>query len=106
MLTTTPTWTERQRRFLAAYEQRPAVAPAARLAGLHRSTVYRWLADPAFRAAMAGAFDAWHKGHLARYAQAEAERQRLRALREAELRPTRMRILAQARAARRRPRHG
>src|SRR5262245_54429174 len=95
-----PTWTERQRRFLAAYQERPAVAPAARLAGLHRSTVYRWRTDPAFRSAMADAFDAWHKGHLARYAQEQAERQRIRALREAQLRPMRLRNQERARAAR------
>lgn len=35
----TPDWNERQRRFLDAYRQRPTIAPAARLAGVHRATV-------------------------------------------------------------------
>jgi hypothetical protein len=98
-------WSERQRRFLAAYQQRPAVAPAARMAGLHRSTVYRWLADPAFQAVIADAFAAWDKGHLQRYEKEEAERRRQRELRELELRPMRLANLEKARAARRRHGH-
>ena len=51
----TPGWSERQRRFLDAYRQRPTIAPAARLAGVHRATVYRWLADAAFADALRAA---------------------------------------------------
>ena len=46
-----------QQRFLAAYADRPAVASAARAAGVARSTVYRWLAAiPAFERAVRVAY--------------------------------------------------
>src|SRR5579864_4752324 len=34
---------ERQRRFIEAYRLQPIVSRAARLSGVHRATVYRWL---------------------------------------------------------------
>jgi hypothetical protein len=46
-------FTAKQRQFLDAYSTRPwKVADAARAAGCHRCSVYRWMDDPAFRAAM------------------------------------------------------
>ena len=48
-------WGERQRRFLDAYQETHTIAKASRLAGIHRATVYRWQADPAFADAMRAA---------------------------------------------------
>jgi hypothetical protein len=96
----TPGWNERQRRFLDAYRQYPAIAPAARLAGVHRATVYRWLADAAFADAMRDAADAFFREHRAKVLAEEAARKRWREERERERRPMRCAILARARAAR------
>lgn len=54
-----PALTDRQRRFLEAYAERPVVARAAWLAGVHRSTFYRWRADPGFSAALKTAVEAF-----------------------------------------------
>ena len=61
-----PGWSERQRRFLDAYRQDPVIAPAARMAKVHRSTVYRWLTDPAFVAAMNDECEAFYVQHRAK----------------------------------------
>src|SRR5262245_13558558 len=92
-------WSERQRRFLDAYRQRPTIAPAARLAGVHRATVYRWLADPAFADALRAAAEVFFREHRAKVIAEEAVRQRWRAERERERRPMRCHYLELARAA-------
>jgi hypothetical protein len=103
MLTKVDTRTERVRRqFLDAYRQCPQVAPAARLAGVHRATVYRWLADPAFADAMRAAAEEFFVQHRAKVQAAEAVRQRWREEREKARHPMRCHYLALARAARRR----
>jgi hypothetical protein len=53
---------------------------------------------------MVKAFAVWHRGHLARYRQEQAERERARKEREAARLPMRRRNLEKARAARRQPR--
>ena len=88
---------ERRRRFLDAYRQRPAVAPAARLAGVHRATVYRWLADPAFAAAVREAVEAFFTAHRAKVLAQEVARQRWRDERERARRPMRRYYLSRAR---------
>lgn len=95
-------WTDRQRRFLDAYRHRPSVAPAARLAGVHRATVYRWLADAAFVDAMRTAADEFFREHRAKVLAAEAARGRWRQEREQARRPMRCHYMALARAAKRR----
>ena len=95
----TPGWSERQRRFLDAYRQRPNIAPAARLAGVHRATVYRWLADAAFAEALRAAFEVFYQENRAKVLAEEAARQRWRDERERERRPMRCYYLARARAA-------
>lgn len=95
-------WSDRQRRFLVAYRHRPSVAPAARLAGVHRATVYRWLTDAAFADAMRAAADVFFRAHRAKVLAAEADRQRWRQERERARRPMRCHYLALARAAKRR----
>lgn len=47
-----PATIEKQRRFLEVYKQGPTIARAARLAGVHRASVYRWRQDAAFAQAM------------------------------------------------------
>ena len=89
--------TERRRRFLDAYRQRPAVAPAARLAGVHRATVYRWLADAAFAAAVREAVEAFFAAHRAKVLAQDAARQRWRDERERARRPMRRYYLSRAR---------
>ncbi len=96
-----PIGSERQRRFLDAYGQRLAIAPAARLAGVHRATVYRWMADAGFAAAMRDAAEAFFRAHRLKVLAEEATRQRWRAERERERRPMRCEVLARARAAKR-----
>ena len=86
-----------RRRFLDAYRQRPAVAPAARLAGVHRATVYRWLADAAFAAAVREAAEAFFAAHRAKVLEREAARQRWRDERERARRPMRRYYLSRAR---------
>lgn len=95
-------FTARQRRFLSAYSQQPQIAPAARVAGIHRASVYRWRADEAFVAAMDAAMQSWYAALQVRIKIQEAARQEQRARREAELRPMKARNLVRARAARRR----
>ena len=97
----TPDWNERQRRFLDAYRQRPTIAPAARLAGVHRATVYRWLADPAFADALRAAYEVFFQENRAKLLAEEVARQRWRDERERERRPMRCYYLARARAAKR-----
>ena len=98
----TPDSCERQRRFLDAYRQRVSIAPAARLAGVHRATVYRWRADPAFADAMRTAAEECFREHRAKVLADEAARQEWRDKRERERRPMRCYHLARARAAKRR----
>jgi transposase len=93
---------ERQVRFLEAYRQNPAIAPVARLADVHRATVYRWMADAAFTAAMKTAAEDFFRVHKAKVLEQEAARQRWREARERERRPMRCYYLARARAAKRR----
>lgn len=89
-----------QRRFLDAYRQRSKIAPAARQAGVHRCTVYRWMADKTFVKAMREADEAFTEECRAKNAVEAAERKRWREERERARRPMRCRILAIARAAR------
>jgi hypothetical protein len=93
---------ERQWRFLDAYRQRLAVAPAARLACVHRATVYRWLADGAFAEAMRAAAESFFREHKAKVLAEEEARRRWREQRERERRPMRCLHLARAREAKRR----
>jgi hypothetical protein len=92
-----PGWSERQRRFLDAYRQRPNIAPAARLAGVHRATIYRWLADAAFADALRAAAEAFFREHRAKVQAEETARQRWREERERARRPMRCYYLALAR---------
>jgi mevalonate pyrophosphate decarboxylase len=96
-----PELNERQRRFLDAYRQRVAIAPAARLARVHRATVYRWMANAAFVAAMRAAADAFFRDHKAKILAQEEAREQWRRQREAERRPMRCYYLARAREAKR-----
>jgi hypothetical protein len=48
---------DRKRWFLSANRECLSVAQAARRAGLHLATVYRWMADPDFAATMQVAAD-------------------------------------------------
>lgn len=95
-------WSDRQRRFLDAYRQGPSVAPAARVAGVHRATVYRWLADAAFADALKAASEVFFREHRAKVLAEEAARRRWRTERELARRPMRCYYLALARAAKRR----
>ncbi len=76
-----------KQRFLAAYAEIRTIAGAARRARIHRATVYRWRADPAFVTAMDAAWEAgcqrWRREV---YAPQEAARQAARERRNAELR--------------------
>jgi hypothetical protein len=67
---------ERQRRFLAAYREVPVIARAARLAEVHRASVYRWKADPGFRAALKAAADDFVRGYREKLLAADAARER------------------------------
>lgn len=54
-----PEFTVKQQRFLDAYSTRPwKVAEAARVAGCHRCSVYRWMDSPPFARAMRATEDA------------------------------------------------
>lgn len=102
---TNPCTAERRQareRFLAAFRDRPTVARASRLAGVHRSSVYRWRADPEFAAAMAAAAAAWYAAARAEVLAEEAARAAWRREREQARRPMRCEVLARARAAKRR----
>jgi hypothetical protein len=92
-----PDWSERQRRFLDAYRQRPNIAPAARRAGVHRATVYRWLTDVAFAAALRAAAEVFFREHRTKVLAEEAARQRWREERVRARRPMRCYYLALAR---------
>ncbi|VTU02245.1 unnamed protein product [Gemmataceae bacterium] len=98
----TPSWSAAQRRFLEEYRERPTVALAARLAGVHRATVYRWLADPAFAAAVRDAEEAFYRESRAKVLAEEAARQQWRDEREMARYPMRCHYLALARAAKQR----
>ncbi len=93
-------FTERQQRFLTAYSEHRAVKLAAAHAGIHRATVYRWQADPAFKKAMDAAWKAgyqhWYKTE---YLPAEQARRAARDARNAE-QARRMREARQAALAR------
>ncbi len=92
---------ERQNRFLLAYTELRSVAPAARRAGVHRATIYRWRADPAFVARMDAAWEAGY-AHWRRtvYEPEEAQRQAARVARQAALRPARQERIRRTNAAR------
>lgn len=92
-----PALSERQRRFLDAYRERPTVARAARLAGIHRATVYRWMAEAAFAAALRAAAEAFFDAHRSKVLAAEAERRQWREERERARRPMRRYYLSLAR---------
>lgn len=78
------------------------MARAARLAGVNRTSVYRWLADPTFAASREAALDEFFRAHRAKVLAAEAARAAWRAERERARRPMRCHYLALARAAKRR----
>jgi hypothetical protein len=90
---------ERQQRFLDAYRKGPTIAPAARLARVHRATVYRWLADATFAAAMRAAADAFFQQHRAKVLAEQEAREQWRRQRELARRPMRCYYLARAREA-------
>lgn len=91
-----------KQRFLVAYTELQTVAGACRRAQVHRSTVYRWRADPAFVAAMRAAWRAGHERWLKEvYAPQERARQAAHEQRNAELRPLRQEQAARASAAKR-----
>ena len=98
----TPAKSESQQRFLDAYRETLRIATAARRAGVHRSTVYRWRADPAFVQAMKAAAQDFFRDCRSRVMAQEDERRRWRQERELARRPMRCANLARARAARRR----
>ena len=97
-----PGASDRRRRFLDAYRRDIVVASAARMAGVHRATVYRWKADPEFVAEMQAAVEEFFRNHRAKVAEADAARRALREEREKARHPMRCHYLAQARAAKRR----
>jgi hypothetical protein len=99
---TVPERSAGRQRFLDVYRERLAVAPAARLAGVHRATVYRWMKDAAFRVGMRDAAEAFFRDHREKWLAAEAARQQWRQQRERERRPMRCRNLERAREAKRR----
>jgi len=98
-------WSKDQQRFLAVYREHRAVAAAAKLAEIHRSTVYRWRQDPAFVAAMDAAWKAGHEQWLREvYYPQEAARKAAREQRELELLPMKRANLARTLETRRRKR--
>jgi hypothetical protein len=98
MLTNVNPPNERQRRFLDAYRRDPVIARAARLAGVHRATVHRWIADDVgFVAALRAAADAFFEEHRAKVLAEQAERQKWRNERERARRPMRCYYLSRAR---------
>lgn len=92
-------FTDSQQRFLKAYEERPVVARAARLAGVHRATVYRWKAVPGFAVALDAAAARWRQIHRQQVLAAEVRRREWRESRERARWPMRCRVLTQARRA-------
>ena len=96
---------ERQQRFLSAYTEEPTIAGACRRACVHRATIYRWRADPAFVTAMDAAWKQWHARYIGEvYEPARRARAAWRAEREAARRGERTANLARALEARRRKR--
>ena len=91
---------ERQQRFLKAYEADPRIAPAARAAKVHRASVYRWQADPAFAAAMEAASTVYYAAWKLRQAAQQELARREQMARNAALRPQRQAAAAHARASR------
>ncbi len=91
----------RQKRFLEAYRERPKIANAARLAGVHRATIYRWQTNPAFAETMRMAKQAYLDEFLRIEHAAIAERAKHRAEHERNRRPMRCRVLEHARAMKR-----
>jgi hypothetical protein len=88
-----------RRRFLDASAEKLRVAPAARLAVVHRETVYRRMADPEFVTAMRTAAREFFRRCRERVGAEEAERRRWRQQRERSRRPMRCANLAKAHAA-------
>ena len=89
-----------KQRFLIAFAEKPQVARAARIAGVHRTEVYRWKADPAFVQAMRIAREEFRRRMCEQFDQYLEDRKRWREERERARRPLRCLILAKARAAR------
>jgi len=69
------------------------------MAGVHRATVYRWLADPAFATSMRDVTEAYFRELEAKVLAEQATRQRWRATRERQRYAMRCRNLAKAREA-------
>jgi hypothetical protein len=90
----------RQVRFLGFYREDPRVARACRLAGIPRSTLYRWQEEPIFAAQMKAAWRAWAEAHEIEQKAQELVRLARHMERNASLRPARAAALAKARAAR------
>jgi len=91
--------------FLVAYAERPNVRVAARAAGVHWATVYRWRAsNPVFAARWAAIDEAHHQAGQRQYQIEEAQRQAARARRLEELRPIYQANAAHAREMKRRRR--
>lgn len=78
----------------------PQIAPPARVAGVHRATVYRRTDEPVFVEAMHAAAQEFFRRVRLRIAHEQSERKRLE--REKARRPMRCENLAKARAAKRR----
>lgn len=93
--------TKKQQCFLDAYRETANVSRAAKLSGVHRSSVYRWKCDAAFVGEMTEAFEAFLKAHRAKIAIEQQERQRWREERERARHSMRCHFLALARAAKR-----
>lgn len=93
-------WTARQRRLLSAYAEAPIISRAALRAGVHRATVYRWLADPAFAESLQEAEDEYFRAHRLKVLADEKARQAWRQERERLWRPMRRYYLALASKAR------
>jgi len=98
-------WSTDQQRFLRLYAAHRAVAQAAREAQIHRSTIYRWRANPAFVHAMEVAWEAgYQQWRRDVHAPQEAARKAARAARTLELLPMRRANLAKALERRRQKR--
>jgi hypothetical protein len=98
-------WSKEQQRFLGCYREHRAVAPAAREAQIHRSTVYRWRINPAFVQAMTAAWEAgYQQWRREVYMPEEAARQAERERRRLELLPLMRAAQAKGMETRRRKR--
>lgn len=95
----------RRERFLLCYEHERTIAGAARLAGIHRSTIHRWLQETGFREELQ---KAWQRGHRhwleTEYKAQQEQRKAARERRRLELLPMRRQLAARARAAKKRRR--